>query len=59
VNNSGDISWHKGRVSARAAEGKTPWAVDAGYLPPQLVMAAEQYMKATMRFEEGYGHLRR
>ena len=30
-------------TSARAAEGKNPWAVDAGYLPPQLVMAAEQY----------------
>ena len=30
-------------TSARAAEGKDPWAVDAGYLPPQLVMAAEQY----------------
>lgn len=30
-------------TSARAAEGKVPWAVDAGYLPPQLVMAAEQY----------------
>lgn len=30
-------------TSARAAEGKAPWAADAGYLPPQLVMAAEQY----------------
>ena len=30
-------------TSARAAEGKNSWAVDAGYLPPQLVMAAEQY----------------
>jgi hypothetical protein len=30
-------------TSARAAEGKSPWAVNAGYLPPQLVMAAEQY----------------
>ena len=30
-------------TSARSAEGKVPWAVSAGYLPPQLVMAAEQY----------------
>lgn len=30
-------------AAARAAEGKNPWAEDAGYLPPQLVMAAEQY----------------
>jgi carboxypeptidase Q len=30
-------------TSARAAEGKDPWALNAGYLPPQLVMAAEQY----------------
>src|SRR5271156_3424558 len=30
-------------TSARAAEGRDPWTVDAGYLPPQLVMAAEQY----------------
>ena len=30
-------------TSARAAEGKDPWAVEPGYLPPQLVMAAEQY----------------
>jgi carboxypeptidase Q len=30
-------------TSARAAEGKNPWAVDAGYVPPQLMLAAEQY----------------
>jgi carboxypeptidase Q len=30
-------------TAAHAAEGKDPWARDAGYLPPQLVMAAEQY----------------
>lgn len=30
-------------TSARAAEEKDPWAMDAGYLPPQLIMAAEQY----------------
>jgi carboxypeptidase Q len=30
-------------TSARAAEGKHPWEMSAGYLPPQLVMAAEQY----------------
>jgi len=30
-------------TAARAADGKDPWAADAGYLPPQLVMAAEQY----------------
>ncbi len=30
-------------TAARAAEGKDAWATDAGYLPPQMVMAAEQY----------------
>ena len=30
-------------TAARAAEGKNPWAEDAGYLPPQVVLAAEQY----------------
>jgi carboxypeptidase Q len=30
-------------TAARAAEGKNPWAADAGYLPPQVVLAAEQY----------------
>ncbi len=30
-------------TAAHAAGGKDPWAPDAGYLPPQMVMAAEQY----------------
>ena len=30
-------------TAARAAEGKNPWAADAGYVPPQVVLAAEQY----------------
>jgi carboxypeptidase Q len=30
-------------TAARAAEGKEAWAANAGYLPPQLMMAAEQY----------------
>jgi carboxypeptidase Q len=30
-------------TAARAAEGKDSWAADPGYLPPQMVMAAEQY----------------